>query len=141
MKDASQLSDLEQIKYVLKGYLKDYIFNCHFCDFSHNEVTQTIEINIRKKENESICMMLRMGLSKRNQEIYIYNIFLPIEDRGNGIGLGIIKVLFNVANVMNCALVLHSMVDSFYDAMLMRGAKPTSLPDCLMVTNETNLGY
>jgi hypothetical protein len=140
MKDVSELTDLEKIKYILQGYLKDYLLECHQYNVFANETEQTVEINIRKNEGDSLTMLLRLGLSKKNEEIYIYNIFMPFEDRGMGLGLGMINVLYSVAKVYNYSLVLHSMTDSFYAKMLSRGAMPTSLPDCLVVTDETDLG-
>lgn len=97
MKAMDELSDLEKIKFIIKGYLKDYLTDCYWYDFHHDEYTQIIEVKIRKEEDE-------------------------------------------VAKMMNCALVLHSMVDSFYNAMLKRGATKASQPDCLQVTDDTDLG-
>lgn len=140
MKALNELSDLEKIKLIVKGYMKDYLAHCYWYDFSHDEDTQIIEINIQKEENDSVFIFLRMGISNQNQEIYIYNIWLPKEDRGQDLGLGVINVLFQIAKMINYALVLHSMVDSFYNAMLKRGAKQTLQPDCLQITDETDLG-
>lgn len=140
MKDASQLTDLEKIKYVLQGYLKDYLLECYDYSVFANEAEQSVEINIRKNEGDSNTMLLRLGISSLHREIYVYNLFLPVEDRGLGMGMGIINVLFSFAAAFQYSLVLHSLTDSFYDKMLSRGAMPTSLPDCLIVTDETDLG-
>ena len=140
MSELNELSDLEKIKFIIKGYLRDYLYECYWYDFHHDETTQIIEVKIQKKEDAQLFIFLRMGLSKQNQELYIYNIWLPKEDRGQNLGLGSINVLYQVAKLMNCALVLYSMVDSFYNAMLKRGARETSQPDCLQVTDETYLG-
>ncbi len=61
--------------------------------------------------------MLRIGISYQNEEVYIYNIFLPQEDRGKGIGLGLINMLFQFANLFDFALVLHSITS---DGFLMQ---------------------
>lgn len=111
MKDISQLTDLEKIKYIIQGYLKDYLTGCFQYSVFPNETEQSVEVNIQKKETDSTFLMLRLGVSKKNEEIYIYNIYLPKEDRGNGLGLGLINVLFNVAKIMQYQLVLHSMTD------------------------------
>lgn len=140
MKDASQLTDLEKIKYVLLGYLKEYLSECNDYNVFANEAEQTVVITARKAETDAPFLMLRLGLSTQKQEIYLYNILLPKEDRGNGLGFGMINVLYNVAKVFQYSLVLHSMTDSFYNAMLSRGAMETSLLDCLVVTDETDLG-
>ncbi|MEO9258381.1 MAG: hypothetical protein ABI207_08365 [Crocinitomicaceae bacterium] len=140
MKEPSELSDLEKIKFILKGYLKDYLFTCYAYDFKHDDATKVIEITIKKREDEDAFIFLRMGIAPQNKEIYIYNIFLPKEDRGQNLALGAVNVLFQVAKMMNYRLVLHSMVDSFYNAMLKKGAKETSSPDCLEVTDDTDLG-
>lgn len=140
MNELHELSDLEKIKFIIKGYLRDYLSECYWNDFHHDESTQIIEVQIQKEEDEQKFIFMRLGLSIQNQEIYIYNIWLPEEDRGQNWGLGTINVLYQVAKLMNCALVLHSMVDSFYDAMLKRGAMQTSQPDCLQVTDDTDLG-
>jgi hypothetical protein len=140
MSELHELSDLEKIKFIVKGYLRDYLSECYWYDFHHDDTTQIIEVQIQKEEDEQKFIFIRLGLSKQNQEIYIYNIWLPKEDRGQNIGLGAINVLYQVAKLMNCALVLHSMVDSFYNAMLMRGARETAQPDCLQVTDDTDLG-
>ena len=140
MSESPELSDLERIKFIVKGYLKDYLSECYSYHFSHDESTQIIEVTIKKSEEEGSFLFLRMGISHKNQELYIYNIFLPKEDRGQDLGLGVINVLYQVSKLMNYALVLHSMVDSFYNAMLKKGAMPTSMPDCLQVTDDTDLG-
>lgn len=139
MKEINDLSDLEKVMYITKGYLKEYLMNCEWYDVTANEMEYTVEVNIRKDQNDSGTRMLRLGLSQRNGEIYIYNLMVPVEDRRNGIGLGLINVLFQTANVLGYQLVLHSMVDSFYNKMLERGAMPTNLSDCLVVTENTRL--
>jgi hypothetical protein len=140
MKDISQLTDLEKIKYIIQGYMKEYLFACHEYSVFANETEQTIEVKIQKNETESTFLLLRLGVSKKNEEIYLYNIFLPIEDRGNGFGFGLINVLFSFAGSISFQLVLHSMTESFYDKMLSRGAMETFQEDCLVVTDETDLG-
>lgn len=138
--EINKLSDLEKIKYMLQGFLKNYLQICYHWNVFANETEQTIEINVQKTKEENIFLMLRIGISYRNQEIYIYNIFLPKEDRKKGIGLGLIHVLFHISKLMNFSLVLHSMTEGFYEAMLKRGAKKTLLEDALQVTDETDLG-
>jgi hypothetical protein len=139
MKNINDLNDLEKIKFVTKGYLNDYLSKCYEYNVSSNEDEQTAEINIRRHKNDNLTLMLRLGISYRNREIYIYNIFIPLEDRGNGLGMGLIYILFNLAKVLGNNLVLHSMTDSFYNKMLSRGALTTNLPDCLVVTDDTIL--
>lgn len=140
MSELNELSDLEKIKFIVKGYLKNYITNCYWYDFHHDETTQIIEVKIQKEENDQAFIFLRLGVSNQNQEIYIYNIWLPKEDRGQNLGLGTMNVLYQVSKLMNYSLVLHSMINSFYEAMLQRGAKETLQPDCLQITDDTDLG-
>lgn len=140
MSQDRELSNLESIKYIIKGFMKDYLSECYYYNFNHDETTQIIEVQIQKEENDEKFVFLRLGVSNQNQEIYIYNIWLPIEDRGKNLGLGAMNVLYQVSKMMNYALVLHSMVDSFYEAMLKRGAKQTLQPDCLQITDETDMG-
>lgn len=133
------MTNLEMIKYILQGYLKDYFENCQDWSVEANETEQSVKINVQKDKQTDFFLMLRMGVSLENEEIYIYNIYLPAEDRGKGLGLGIINVLFQLCEMTKFSLVLHSMTNSFYDAMLRRGASKTTLHDALHVTSETNL--
>lgn len=140
-KDFNKLTDLEKLKSALRGYLNNYLSNCFHFSIVPNELEKTLEINIQKNENDSIFIMLRMGISYENEEVYIYNLFLPQEDRGKGIGLGLIHMLLVFASQFNFALILHSIVDDgFYDKMLRRGAIKTNVDDCLEITIHTDLG-
>lgn len=139
MKDINTLSDLEKVMYITKGFLKDYLLECSWYDVSSNELENSFEVNIQKDENDSGTRMVRVIMSQVHKEIYLYNIFIPHEDRGQGIGMGLINVLFQAAKVLGYQLVLYSMTDSFYAKMLERGALPTNLPDCLVVTDDTIL--
>ena len=137
--EKAEMTNLETIKYILQGYLKDYLEQSFSWAINPNENENTLEIHIQKEKESSTFLLLRMGVSIANQEIYIYNIFLPNEDRRKGIGLGLIDVLFRLSTMVNYSLVLYSMTESFYNAMLKRGATKTLLDDCLMVTEETDL--
>lgn len=134
-----KMTNLDTIKYILQGYLKDYLEQSFSWAVNPNEDENNLEIHVQKTEDDSSFLLLRIGISTTNQEIYIYNIFLQREDRRKGIGLGVIAVLFRLSTIMNYPLVLHSMTEGFYNAMLKRGATKTLLDDCLMVTDETDL--
>jgi hypothetical protein len=136
----NKMSDLEKIKNILKGFLKDYLSTCSYYFFNIDDINNTIEITIRKDDEINTTLILRLGLSYTNQEIYVYNIFLPVNDRKQNIGLGTINILFKISKLIGFALVLHSMTDGFYNAMLKRNAKATLEPDCLQITEDTDLG-
>ncbi len=139
MKNANGLTILEKITYLSIGYLKEYLSGCNDYDIKAEETNQIIELYVQKDSLKSSFLMLRIGISESNKEIYLYNIFLPQEDRGNGIGLGFINVLYQFSQMLNYSLVLHSMTESFYSKMLERGAAPSLSSDCLIITEYTSL--
>lgn len=140
LRDTNELNDLEKIKFILKGYLIDYLETCYSYNFKNDDALQVVEVIIKKTKEESDFIFMRIGVSHINQEIYIYNLFLPKEDRGKNLAFGAVYILLQIAKMMHYNLVMHSMVDSFYNLMLKRGAKKTSIPDCLEITDNTYLG-
>ena len=77
----------------------------------------------------------------RDQKIvYLTNIHLPRDLRGQGIGLKLISDLFLVCDKLGYKLRLTEMVESFYNRMVCRGATIITTLDEVEITPNTNLG-
>ncbi|MHB0757002.1 hypothetical protein [Polaribacter sp. M15] len=126
------------IEKLIEKHLKSYLLTLH--KFSVYSVDNTIcVVGRRKEEDISDFYLLRLNVSSENQELLIPTLFLPKEDRKNGIGLGLIAFIFEISKKINFGLALVQMTDSFYDKMLKRGAKKTGIYDCLQIVETTNL--
>ena len=77
----------------------------------------------------------------RDQKIvYLTNILLPRDLRGQGIGLKLISDIFLVCEKLGYKLRLTEMVESFYNRMVSRGATIITTLDEVEITPSTNLG-
>ncbi len=82
---------------------------------------------------------IRLLLYRQEKVVYLHNIMLPMELRGQGIGLQMISEIYAVCKKLGYRLVLVQMMERFYDRMVRRGAKVLSLNE-VEITDETNLG-
>jgi len=129
---------IKKIEKLLIEHLKPYLLTLH--DYVAISGDNLLEINCKKyKDDPTYFILIRMGINKYNHEVYIYNIFVPNQDRKMGIGLGLIAFTYEIAKTINFALVLADMTKGFKDAMLKRGAITTNVEDCLQVTDGTYL--
>lgn len=124
-------------KLIIK-YLKPYLDT--LADFHSTVYNKVIEIQAKKnKDDNSRFLLLRMGINFENGEFYIYNIYIPNEDRKQGLGFGLISFIYEIVKTTDFALVLADMTDSFRAKMITRGAKETSMYDYLQIVETTNL--
>jgi len=129
---------ISKVEELIEQYLKSYLLTLHHYSVYSDENTVYV-VGKRNKDDTSDFYLLRLNVNIENQEFLIPTIFLPIEDRKNGIGLRLIAFIFEIAKKLNFGLALVQMVDSFRDKMLERGAKETEIYDCLQITESTNL--
>ena len=132
------MEPISTIERLIVNYLKAYLDTLE--NFSSSVEGNVIEVQGKKnKDDISRFMLLRMGINFENEEFYIYNIYLPYEDRKQGIGFGLISFIFEIAKTMGFALVLADMTDSFREKMIKRGAKETTIFDYLQIVDTTKL--
>ena len=99
-----------------------------------------IEVHGKKsKEDNSRFLLLRMGINFKNREFYIYNIYIPREDRKHGLGFGLLSFIYQITKTMDFELFLADMTDSFREKMIRRKARETTIFDCLQVVDTTDL--
>lgn len=72
--------------------------------------------------------------------LYVTNILLPPQLRGKGLGLKLIKDIFNVCQRLGYRLRLTEMVESFYNRMVSRDALVIASYDEVEITTKTELG-
>jgi hypothetical protein len=119
-------------------FLKPYLETLE--EFYSSVDQNVIEIHcLRNKEDKNRFMLLRMGINFDNEEFYIYNIHIPIEDRRKGLGYGLIAFIYEIAKKLGFALVIADMTENFRKKMVSRGAKKTKIYDCLQVVDTTDL--
>ncbi|MEQ8472177.1 MAG: hypothetical protein RIC35_13380 [Marinoscillum sp.] len=129
---------ISSIDTLVVNYLKAYLDTLE--NFSSSVEGNVIEVQCKKnKDDNSRFMLLRMGINFENEEFYIYNIYIPNEDRKQGLGFGLISFIYEIAKTMRFALVLADMTDSFREKMIKRGAKETSIFDYLQIVDTTKL--
>jgi hypothetical protein len=122
----------------LVEYLQTILDNLFW--YSVTNENNIIEINGKsKKTDNSNFILIKVGINHNHREVYIPNIFLPLNLRKKNIGLKMISTVFNCAKKHNYDLALVDMTDSFYERMLKRGAQKCNLHDALQITDETDL--
>lgn len=126
------------IEKLIEKHLESYLSTLF--KYSINSLENVITILGRRDQNDTAdFILLRMQVIFDNRELLISNIFIPKEDRKNGIGLGLIEFIFKIAKELGFNLALVDMVDSFRNRMLLRGAIETKYYDCLQIVDTTNL--
>ena len=84
MKQERQFEINEALEFVMTKFLGSYLESLHF--FSVKNLENIIEIQGQsKKEDISRFVLIRLGINDVNGEILISNIFIPKEDRRQGI--------------------------------------------------------
>jgi len=129
---------ISTIDKLIIAFLKPYLETLE--DFYSSVDQNVIEIHcLRNKEDISRFILLRMGINFDNEEFYIYNIHIPIEDRRKGIGYGLIAFIYEVVKKMRFSLVIADTTEGFRKKLVSRGARETSLYDCLQIVDTTDL--
>lgn len=118
----------------LNKKLKDkYTFTSSF----HNSA---IQINgTEKVEDGKNTMFIRIGISARNEQVYISNIFVPLKLKYQNIGKDMIAIVYQTSNLYKYDTFLVDLTDGFYQRMLRRGASKCDQPDILHITENTKL--
>jgi hypothetical protein len=129
---------ISTIDKLIINHLKKYLDTLE--NFYSSVDGNVIEVQGKKsKDDNSRFMLLRMGINFENKEFYIYNIYIPNEDRKQGLGFGLISFIYEITKTMDFALVLADMTDSFRERMIRRGAKETTIFDYLQIVDITDL--
>ena len=84
-------------------------------------------------------ILLKIQIHEQNEQIYLLNIYLPPEDRRQRIGIGLIRLMFQICQAVNYDLVLVNTTEPFKTFMLQRGAITTNEEDWLMIVESTFL--
>jgi len=128
----------QAIEFVCKNFLDNYLKTLYSHRILNND--NIIEVHgQRKKEDSAGFILIRILINEENGEVLIPNIFVPLEDRGNNVGLGLLKMIFLISDRLSYNVCLVDLVDSFYDKMLQRGALQTELYDALQIVESTDL--
>lgn len=100
-----------------------------------------LEVDVQETENElSKALILRLGISQSEKQLYLSNIFIPHIERNKGYGFGLINEIRNVAHVNGYELFIVDMVPSFYRRMISKGAIPVKeADDAVLVDEDTQL--
>lgn len=127
------------LEFVIENHLKPYTSGLHHYSITNSENENTIEVLGQKtKDSNSRFTLIRIGINYNNGEVYISNIFVPMEDRRKGIGLSLISVIYQLVKKFDFALCLVDLTDSFREKMLSRNAEETNVFDALQITDNTN---
>jgi len=131
---------IQDIEKIILNHFNSYLSTLFDYSSYANAQDNTLEIRGKKEQTDnSYFIFLRMGVNMANQEVYIYNIFLPPSDRGKGIGLTLIAIIHDISKAINCSCVLADVMEGFRIKLLERGALPTLLDDWLQIVDTTDL--
>ncbi|MEK4372294.1 hypothetical protein [Paenibacillus sp. FSL R5-0473] len=125
-------------------YLSPLLKKMHSEDVGSYEGLNSIEwleVDVQETENElSKALILRLGISQSEKQLYLSNIFIPHIERNKGYGFGLINEIRNVAHVNGYELFIVDMVPSFYRRMISKGAIPVKeADDAVLVDEDTQL--
>jgi ribosomal protein S18 acetylase RimI-like enzyme len=128
----------EALEFVIDKHLSSYVEGWH--NFYITNEQNMIEVGGRQKEDDnSGCLILRLGINYSYREVHISNIFIPLEDRRKGIGFRLIDLIYQISNHYGYALCLVQLTDYFRERMLLRGAIETNDYDSLQIVETTRL--
>lgn len=130
---------IQQLERLIREHLKEYLSTLYQHSIYLTD-GNTIHVDGKKnKEDLSGFTLFKLVVRIEHEEFLIPNIYIPKEDRRNGIGLGLIAFIFEIGQQINFNLALSQMTDSFREKMLQRGAIETNVYDCLLIIESTNL--
>lgn len=102
---------------------------------------ETIRAELKGISNETHdTLVLMLKIIDRSQLIALPNLFIPLAERNQGYGFGLLDTIRTVANKNGYTFVITEIVPSFYERLLAKGAK--RLPDfndALLIDDEVNL--
>ena len=130
-----QLED--EIIYYLEQFLTVQYGENYEYSISNYETIEIFAIN--KTDTRDRFCMIRIGISKENQQIYIPNVFIPTDLKYSGIGKKLIFIVYNVGKKNNYDLFVVHLTDSFREKLLKRGAVTTDVFDTLYIDENTKL--
>lgn len=109
--------------------------------YSESNYNNTIEFysqnkNDKKKENISL---IKIHINRESKRIDISNIIIPFALKHNGFGKKILSEIYFITKKHKYKLHLVQMVESFYNRMILRGAKVISELDIVEITQNTKL--
>ena len=112
------------IQRVVEGRLRLLLAKCHW--FSLTWEGELMELHLKENEDSiSSRIALRLFFIEQTTQVHIPNIEFPDSWRGNRIGMGLIRAIFEVCEAYSYALFITDMVGSFHHYMISIGAHPT----------------
>ncbi len=92
-----------------------------------------------KKDNKKRICILKVGISEDNEQIYIPNVFVPMDLRYFGIGKKMIYLIYIIGLEFGYDVFVVDLVESFREKLIKRGAETCDIYDILQITENTNL--
>ena len=103
---------IKDIRNHLENYLMPYLSTLHdYSVYIENERSIIITGKLDKKDIgfNLLCLMIQV----ENEEFLISQIYIPSKDRGNRIGMQLLKNIFLISKSKGYGLALVQMVNSF----------------------------
>jgi len=92
-----------------------------------------------KLDKSARYCLLRIGIDVNTEQIYLSNIFIPLDMKHNGIGKKMIYVVYTAAKKYDYDVFVVQLTDAFREQLLNRGALETEEDGTLQIIEGTNL--
>lgn len=125
---------IENLETLVNFYNDKYDFS--ICDYDCIEVYAH-----SKKDRADRTCIIRVSVSEENKQIYIPNIFMPIDLKYLGMGKKMIYLIYCLGVNFEYDVFVIDLVDSFREKLIRRGASTCDSYDILHITENTNLLY
>lgn len=109
--------------------------------YSESNYNNTIEFYSQNKNDEKKedISLIKLHINRESKRIDISNIIIPFELKHNGFGKKILREIYSITKKHKYKLYLVQMMESFYNKMILRGAKVISELDIVEITQNTKL--
>lgn len=130
-----------QIEKAIVEVLVDVLTNNHSADYTYEGfIKGIVEIYAFSKSNPSEkYSIIRIGVQKEFQQIYIPNILTPPLLMHQGVGKKLIRIMFELGQIYAYDVFVVHLTESFKERLLKRGALSTDQFDTLQIVETTRL--
>lgn len=130
-------------EYFIHKYLEKIIYDLKqnhlpFLDQDEKEVEPYCSCNEIMLQSSIVVRLLPY---RDKRIVYLTNILLPPQLRGQGLGIQLISKVYSVCKNLGYKLLIVDMVETFYNRMVQRGATVIKEHDIVEITDKTNLGH